>query len=125
MTDLLSLAVALICLGAIYSKAHPDRRALGSAGLPGDRCRCAGGDRRQLIRERAAAGGIVVALLVGFLMLVAHVALMVYRSKTGNMTPQAIYRLGAAGRGDDDHPATMTDPAELQARLSKAVLPRD
>ena len=82
---------------------------------------CAGGDRRQLIRERAAAGeGIVVALLVGFLMLVGStVALMVYRSKTGQHDPAGDLPTGAAGQGDDDHPATMTDPAELQAKLER------
>ena len=87
MTDLLSLAVALICLGAIYSKQYPDRRArLGRT--VGDRCRCAGGDRRQLIRERAAAGGHRCRAAGRVSDAGRHVALMVYRSKTGNMTPR-------------------------------------
>ncbi len=87
MTDLLSLAVALICLGAIYSK-HIPTGVLGSAGLLaiGVAALVAIDDNSFANVQRLE--GIVVALLVGFLMLVAHVALMVYRSKTGNMTPR-------------------------------------
>ena len=97
MTDLLSLAVALICLGAIYSK-HIPTGVLGSAGLLaisvaalvaiGDHsfANVDGGHRRRAADRLPHAGGAR--------------GLMVYRSKTGNVTPRrALYRLGGGRTG--------------------------
>ncbi len=85
MTDLLSLAVALICLGAIYSK-HIPTGVLGSAGLLaiGVAALVAIDDNSFANVQRLE--GIVVALLVGFLMLVVHLTLMVWRGSTGKAT---------------------------------------
>lgn len=85
MTDLLSLAVALICLGAIYSK-HIPTGVLGSAGLAliGMAAVVAVDDSSFANVQRLE--GIVVALLVGFVMLVAHLTLMVWRGSTGRAT---------------------------------------
>lgn len=85
MTDLLSLAVALICHGAIYSK-HIPTGVLGSAGLAliGTAALVAVDDSSFANVQRL--DGIVIALLVGFLMLVVHLTLMVWRGSTGKTT---------------------------------------
>ena len=85
MTDLLSLAVALICLSAIYSK-HIPTGVLGSAGLAliGMAALVAVDDSSFANVQRL--DGIVIALLVGFLMLVVHLTLMVWRGSTGRAT---------------------------------------
>lgn len=85
MTDMISLAVALICLGAIYSKDVPTG-VIGSAGfaLIGMAAMVAVDDSSFANVERLEA--LVVALLVGFLAIVLQVVLMVWRGSTGKAT---------------------------------------
>jgi cell shape-determining protein MreD len=85
MTDLLSLAVALICLGAIYSK-HIPTGVLGSAGLALIGMAALVAVDNSSFANVQRLEGIVIALLVGFLMLVVHLTLMVWRGSTGKTT---------------------------------------
>lgn len=85
MTDLLSLAVALICLGAIYSK-HIPTGVLGSAGLALIGMAALVAVDNSSFANVQRLEGIVIALLVGFLMLVVHLTLMVWRGTTGKAT---------------------------------------
>jgi xanthine/uracil permease len=85
MIDYLAVLVALICLAAIYSR-HIPTGVLGSAGLAliGMSALIAVDDSSFANVQRLE--GIVVALLVGFLMLVVHLTLMVWRGTTGKAT---------------------------------------
>lgn len=85
MIDYVAVAVALICLGAIYSK-HIPTGVLGSLGLAliGMAALVAIDDKSFANVERL--DGIVLAFLLGFLAIVAHVVLMVYRGSTGRAT---------------------------------------
>lgn len=87
MIDFLGWTVLVFCLWAILCK-HLPTGILGSLGLAliGMAAGVAVDDNSFANVDRLE--GIVVALLIGFLILVAHVALMVYRSKTGNVTPR-------------------------------------
>ena len=85
MIDYLAVLVALICLGAIYSK-HIPTGVLGSLALAliGTAALVAVDDGSFANVERL--DGIVMALLIGFLLIVAHVCLMVWRGTTGKTT---------------------------------------
>lgn len=85
MIDLISLAVALVCLGAIYSR-HIPTGVIGSGGfaLIGMAALVAVDDSSFANVHRLEA--LVVALLVGFLAIVLQVALMVWRGSTGKTT---------------------------------------
>lgn len=85
MTDMLSLAVALICLSAIYSK-HIPTGVLGSAGLWMISVAALVAVDDSSFANVHRLESIVVAFLVGFILLVAHVALMVWRGSTGRAT---------------------------------------
>lgn len=85
MTDLLSLAVALICLGAIYSK-HIPTGVLGSAGLWLISVAALVAVDDSSFANVQRLEGIVVAFLVGFILLVVHLTLMVWRGSTGKTT---------------------------------------
>lgn len=87
MVDLIAVAVALIALLAILDK-HIPTGVLGSAALV-----LIGGAALVAVDDSSFANTqrlerVVIAMLVGFLLLAAHLVLMHWRSTTGRLTPR-------------------------------------
>lgn len=87
MVDLLAMMVLWLALWAILKESVPTG-ILGSLGLVVIGCAAmvAADDNSFASVDRLR--GIVVALLTGFMLLAAHVVLLVVRARTGAMTPR-------------------------------------
>lgn len=85
MVDMLALAVALVALWAILEKSVPTG-VLGSLGLALIGCSALVAVDDSSFADVQRLEAIVSALLLGFLFVVAHIVLLVWRGSTGRAT---------------------------------------
>jgi hypothetical protein len=87
MFDMLAMAVAALALWAILKDSVPTG-IFGSLGLAVIGCASMVAIDDSTFANTERLEWIVIALLVGFLLIFAHVVVLVWRSRTGSMTPK-------------------------------------
>lgn len=87
MIDLLAMAVAALALWAILKDSVPTG-IFGSLGLALIGCTSMVAIDDSSFANVERLEWIVIALLTGFLLIFAHVVVLVWRSRTGAMTPK-------------------------------------
>lgn len=87
MVDLLAFAVAALALWAILKESVPTG-IVGSLGLALIGCTAMVAIDDSSFANTERLEWIVIAMLVGFLLIFVHVVALVWRSRTGSMTPK-------------------------------------